>query len=205
MAFFAMPQFRRTVYPIFLYVHRVGTFVFFIGLIMHYPSYMLWYYMLPGFILFLIDRFVPKIIQARSISPVAICALNADADIIRVKFTSSEPMKPYYPGDYITVQIPGMGNIYHPFTIASYWPEDPYSMTLFMRVMGESKWSWTRDLAKRCGNDDKPVIVRTNVDGVFGDRRHDYLKSETVVIFIGMLQSFDCREERERELKQYSD
>ncbi|KAF9363474.1 hypothetical protein BGX34_004090 [Mortierella sp. NVP85] len=184
MAFFAMPQFRRTVYPVFLYVHRIGTFVFFIGLIMHYPSYMLWYYMLPGFTLFLIDRFVPKIIQARSISPVAVCALNADADIIRVKFTSSEPMKPYYPGDYITVQIPGMGNIYHPFTIASYWPEDPYSMTLFMRVMGESKWSWTRDLAKRCGNDDKPVIVRTNVDGVFGDRRHDYLKSETMVIFI---------------------
>ncbi|KAF9367875.1 hypothetical protein BGX21_007010, partial [Mortierella sp. AD011] len=55
MAFFALPQFRRMVYPIFLYVHRAGTFVFFIGLIMHYPSVMLWYYMLPGFVLFLID------------------------------------------------------------------------------------------------------------------------------------------------------
>ncbi|KAF9939352.1 hypothetical protein BGZ65_010737 [Modicella reniformis] len=184
MAFFAMPQFRRLVYPIFLYIHRAGTFVFFIGLIMHYPSYMIWYYMLPGFILFLIDRFVPKIIQARSISPLAICALNTDADIIRVKFSSSEPMKPYYPGDYITVQAPGMGHIYHPFTIASYWPEDPYSMVLYMRVMGESKLSWTKDLAKRCGNDDKPVIVRANVDGVFGDRRHDYLKSETMIIFV---------------------
>ncbi|KAF9353654.1 hypothetical protein BGX26_008606, partial [Mortierella sp. AD094] len=41
MAFFALPQFRRMVYPVFLYVHRAGTFVFFIGLIMHYPSVML--------------------------------------------------------------------------------------------------------------------------------------------------------------------
>ncbi|KAF9352571.1 hypothetical protein BGX26_009656 [Mortierella sp. AD094] len=184
MAFFALPQFRRIVYPIFLYAHRAGTFVFFIGLIMHYPYAMIWYYMLPGFVLFLIDRFVPKIIQARSISPVATCTLNADADIVRVRFTSPESMKPYYPGDYITVQIPGMGHIYHPFTIASYWPEDPHSITLYMRVFGESKYSWTRHLAQRCGTDDKSVTIRANVDGVFGDRRHDYLKSETMIMFV---------------------
>ncbi|KAG0086542.1 hypothetical protein BGZ93_011448, partial [Podila epicladia] len=106
MGFFAMPQFRRAIYPIFLYVHRVGSFVFFIGLIMHYPSVMLWYYMLPGFVLFLVDRFVPRMIQARTILPEASCAFNYDADIIRVKFSSNEPMKPYYPGDYITVQVP---------------------------------------------------------------------------------------------------
>jgi len=184
MAFFALPQFRRAIYPVFIYVHRAGTFVFLIGLMMHYPSVMLWYYALPGFVLFLLDRFVPKIMQARSISPIATCSLNTDADIIRVKFTSHEPMKPYYPGDYITVQIPGLGNIYHPFTIASYWPEDPYSITLFMRVFGDSKYSWTNDLAKRCGNDDKRLSIRANVDGVFGDRRHDYLKSETMIIFV---------------------
>ncbi|KAG0054443.1 hypothetical protein BGZ83_011237 [Gryganskiella cystojenkinii] len=184
MGFFALPQFRRAIYPVFLYVHRAGTFIFLIGLIMHYPSVMLWYYALPGFVLFLLDRFVPKIMQARSISPIATCSLNADADIIRVKLFSHEPMKPYYPGDYITVQIPGLGHIYHPFTIASYWPEDPYSITLYMRVFGDSKFSWTRDLAKLCGKDDKRISIRANVDGVFGDRRHDYLKSETMIIFV---------------------
>ncbi|KAI9236293.1 MAG: hypothetical protein BYD32DRAFT_488186 [Podila humilis] len=184
LGFFAMPQFRRAIYPIFIYVHRVAAFVFFIGLIMHYPSVMLWYYMLPGFVLFLVDRFVPKMIQARTILPEASCAFNVDADIIRVKFSSNEPMKPYYPGDYITVQVPGLGNIYHPFTIASYWPEDPYTMTLYMRVFGESKYSWTKDLAKLCGTDDKRISVRANIDGVFGDRRHDYLKSEVMIIYV---------------------
>ncbi|KAI1314923.1 hypothetical protein EDD11_001560 [Mortierella claussenii] len=184
MSFFALPRFRRWIYPVFIYVHRTGTFVFFIGLVMHYPSVMLWYYMLPGFVLFLIDRLVPKIIQARSIHPEATCALNTDADIIRMRFTSPEPMKPYYPGDYITVQVPGLGHIYHPFTIASYWPDDPYSITLYMRVFGESKMSWTRDLAKRCRTDDKRITIRANVDGVFGDRRHDYLKSETMIIIV---------------------
>ncbi|KAF8902518.1 hypothetical protein BGZ58_006682, partial [Dissophora ornata] len=151
---------------------------------MHWPSMMIWYYMLPGFVLFLVDRFVPKIIQARSISPVAACSLNTDADIIRVKFTSPEPMKPYYPGDYITVQIPGLGQIYHPFTIASYWPEDPYSITLYIRRFTESKSSWTNDLSKLFGPDGTRITLRANVDGVFGDRRHDYLKSETLVIFV---------------------
>ncbi|CAO3573854.1 unnamed protein product [Mortierella alpina] len=184
MSFFALPQFRRMIYPVFIYVHRAGTFVFFIGLIMHYPTYMLWYYMLPGFILFLVDRFVPKIIQARSIHPNATCAFNTDADIIRMKFTSAEPMKPYFPGDYITVQIPGLGHIHHPFTIASYWPEDPHSITLYIRVFSDAKLSWTHDLAKKCGNEDKRITVRANVDGVFGDRRHDYLKSETMIIFV---------------------
>ncbi|KAI8598930.1 ferric reductase like transmembrane component-domain-containing protein [Dissophora ornata] len=184
MAFFAIPKFRRIIYPVFLYVHRAGTFVFFIGLIMHWPSMMIWYYMLPGFVLFLVDRFVPKIIQARSISPVAACSLNTDADIIRVKFTSPEPMKPYYPGDYITVQIPGLGQIYHPFTIASYWPEDPYSITLYIRRFTESKSSWTNDLGKLFGPDGTRITLQANVDGVFGDRRHDYLKSETMVIFV---------------------
>ncbi|KAF9922539.1 hypothetical protein FBU30_007325 [Linnemannia zychae] len=184
MAFMALPQFRRRIYPVFLYVHRVGTFVFFVGLVMHYPSYMLWYYMLPSFILFLVDRFVPKVIQARSIHPNVTCAYNADAEIIRMRLTSHEPMKPYYPGDYVTIQIPGLGHLYHPFSIASYWPEDPYSITLYMRVMGESKWSWTKDLAKLCGNDDKRITLQANVDGVFGDRRHDYLKSETMIIFV---------------------
>ncbi|KAF9901022.1 hypothetical protein EC991_006612 [Linnemannia zychae] len=184
MAFMALPQFRRWVYPVFIYVHRAGTFIFFVGLIMHYPSVMLCYYMLPGFVLFLIDRFVPKIIQTRSIHPNVTCAFNADAEIIRMRLTSHEPMKPYYPGDYITVQIPGLGRIYHPFTIASYWPEDPHTITLYMRVMGESRWSWTKDLSKLCGNEDKRITIQANVDGVFGDRRHDYLKSETMIIFV---------------------
>ncbi|KAF9583667.1 hypothetical protein BGW38_008901 [Lunasporangiospora selenospora] len=135
LGLFALPKVRRLMYPVFIYSHRVGAFVFFAGLIMHYPSFMMWYYLLPSFVLFFIDRFVPRMIQARSIHPEAICTLNPDADIIQMRFTSHEPMKPYYPGDYVKVQVPGLGNVSHPFTVASYWPEDPYSITLFMRVL----------------------------------------------------------------------
>ncbi|KAF9965310.1 hypothetical protein BGZ70_005065 [Mortierella alpina] len=112
------------------------------------------------------------------------CSLNADADIIRMTFTSPEPMKPYYPGDYIGVQIPAIGTVYHPFTIASYWPEDPYTMTLYIRTFEDSKLSWTCNLARLCGKEDKRIRLKANVDGVFGDRRHDYLKSETMIIFV---------------------
>ncbi|KAG0246259.1 hypothetical protein BGX31_003449 [Mortierella sp. GBA43] len=145
----AIPQIRRRCYLFFISTHRFFTAVFFVGMMTHYPSPMLWYYLLPTIILFLVDRFVPKLMQARTVMPEATCSLNSDADIIRMTFTSPEPMKPYYPGDYITVQL-----------------------------------SWTGQLAKLCGKDDKRIRVRANIDGVFGDRRHDYLKSETMIIFI---------------------
>ncbi|KAF9995495.1 ferric/cupric-chelate reductase [Entomortierella chlamydospora] len=184
LGIFAIPQVRRRFYVLFLSAHRIFTFIFFVGMVMHIPSPMLYYYILPSMILFLTDRFVPEIIQARNVSPEATCSLNVDADIVRVTFTSPEPMKPYYPGDYITIRIPQIGMIYHPFTIASYWPEDPHSMTLFIRTFENKRLSWTQKLAKTCGKDDKRIRVKVQVDGVYGDRRHDYLNSETMIIFV---------------------
>lgn len=168
-------------------IHRSMTVIFFVCTVVHYPYYMLWYYLLPSIVLYFVDRFVPKIIQTRTMYPLASCTLNSDADIVKLTLTSPEPMKPYYPGDYIMVQIPELGTLYHPFTIASYWPEDPKSITLFIRTYYNSERSWTGALARLCGSEDKRVRVKTNVDGVFGDRRHDYLKSEVVVVFAGML------------------
>ncbi|KAF9579869.1 hypothetical protein BGW38_003696 [Lunasporangiospora selenospora] len=183
LAIFSIPQIRRKFYIAFMGLHRVMTVIFLIGTIVHYPYYMLWYYVLPSFILFLVDRFVPKIIQRKTLHPEASCTLNADADIVRMTFRSHEPMKPYYPGDYIMVQIPELGTLYHPFTIASYWPENPQEIVLFIRTYN-TKLSWTGALGRLCGTNDKRVMVKSNVDGVFGDRRHDYLKSDVMVIFV---------------------
>ncbi|KAG0332337.1 ferric/cupric-chelate reductase [Podila humilis] len=180
---FSIPQIRRRLYGWFMVMHRVMTVLFILATIVHFPYYMLWYYLLPSVVLFIVDRFVPKMMQRRSITPAATCTFNADADIVRMVFTSPEPMKPYYPGDYILVEIPEIGVLYHPFTIASYWPEDPYSMTLFIRTYEDNKRSWTGALAQLCGSDDKKIRVKANIDGVFGDRRHDYLKSEFLVFF----------------------
>ncbi|KAK3821604.1 MAG: ferric reductase like transmembrane component-domain-containing protein [Benniella sp.] len=184
LAVFSLPQVRRRFYTLFMSLHRVMTVVFFVATVVHYPYYLLWYYVLPSIVLFFVDRFVPKTIQARTLYPEATCTLNADADIIKMTFKSPEPMKPYYPGDYIMVQVPELGTLYHPFTIASYWPEDPRAIVLFIRTYGENPRSWTGAMSRLCGNDDKRIRVKANVDGVFGDRRHDYLKSEVLVVFV---------------------
>ncbi|KAG0240301.1 ferric reductase like transmembrane component-domain-containing protein [Mortierella sp. GBAus27b] len=184
LAVFSIPQVRRRFYTVFMTLHRVMTVVFFVATVVHYPYYMLWYYLLPSIVLFFVDRFIPKTIQARTLYPESTCTLNADADIVKMTITSPEPMKPYYPGDYIMVQVPELGTLYHPFTIASYWPEDPRSIVLFIRTYNENPRSWTGAMARLCGAEDKRVRIKTNVDGVFGDRRHDYLKSEVLVVFV---------------------
>ncbi|KAG0045288.1 hypothetical protein BGZ83_009490 [Gryganskiella cystojenkinii] len=185
LSFFALPQFRRKVFPIFIYIHRVATFMFFFGILFHFPTAILWYYMFPSFMLLLIDRFVPRIMMARTIQPLATCTYHAEAEIMSMKLISPEPIKPYFPGDYITVQIPGLGHLHHPFTIASYWPEDPCSITIHMRVSRSAKGkSWTNDLARLCGRSAQNSLqVLVNLNGVFGDKRHDALKSEVLIIF----------------------
>ncbi|KAF9922749.1 hypothetical protein FBU30_007122 [Linnemannia zychae] len=184
LAFFSIPYIRRRFYFWFITLHKWMTVIFFVGTVVHYPYYVLWYYFLPNVILYYVDRFVPKIIQARTLYPNASITLNADADIIKMTFTSPEPMKPYYPGDYILVRVPELGGLYHPFTIASYWAEDPCSITLFIRTYNENKASWTGAMARLCGTEDKRIRVKADVDGVFGDRRHDYLKSDVLVMFV---------------------
>ncbi|KAH7044861.1 hypothetical protein BKA57DRAFT_440020 [Linnemannia elongata] len=184
LAFFSIPYIRRRYYGWFIGLHRYMTIIFFVGTVVHYPYYVLWYYLLPNVILYYVDRFVPKIIQARTLYPEASITLNSDADIIKMTFSGPEPMKPYYPGDYILVRVPELGGLYHPFTIASYWAEDPCSITLFIRTYNENKASWTGAMARLCGKEDKRIRVKADVDGVFGDRRHDYLKSDVLIMFV---------------------
>ncbi|KAG0298770.1 ferric/cupric-chelate reductase [Linnemannia gamsii] len=186
MAILSLPVVRRRCYWLFIVSHRYLTIISLAGTLMHYPYFMTWYYVVPSMCLFLADRFIPKIVQAFSVGREVVCSFDEHTDIVTIVITSRsrlEPMKPYYPGDYISLQLRCLGEIYHPFTIASYWPEDPYSMTLYIRTFGDNKDSWTRQLAALCGQSGKSVLLPMNVEGVFGDRMHDYLCSDEIVIF----------------------
>ncbi|KAF9972370.1 hypothetical protein BGZ73_004538 [Actinomortierella ambigua] len=179
-----LPWVRRRYFLVHISIHRVFITIFLLCMALHYPGPILWYYVMPSFILFLLDRFVPKMIQASTVYPEVICSFNDDCDVVHVVLRSSKPMKPYYPGDYITIQMSRISTLYHPFTIASYWPEDPYTIELFLRVHHTSRLSWTAKLAKICPSGGAPRRVRANVDGVFGDCRHEYLRSEVIILFV---------------------
>ncbi|KAF8979818.1 hypothetical protein BGZ46_004998 [Entomortierella lignicola] len=182
----SQPKFRRGNYVFFITAHRIFTVVVFVGTLMHFPYYMIWYYVLPSVCLYFADRFVPKFMQACSIAPEVYYSFNKDADVLTavlVSRNSLEPLKPYYPGDYVSLEIPQLSAIPHPFTIASYWAEEPYSMTLYIRTFQENEASWTGALAKLCSESEEPLLLKTKVDGAFGDRKHDYLSSKHMVIF----------------------
>lgn len=187
---FSYPTIRRRFYVYFLGTHRYMTIISFAGTLMHYPYFITWYYVIPSVCLYMADRFMPMIIQAFSVAPDVICSFNKESDILTIVIVSRnrlEPLKPYYPGDYINLYMRSLDPTYHPFTIASYWPEDPYSMTLYIRTFGENTSSWTHGLSELCDPEGKPVMLNMVVEGVFGDRRHDYLCSDEIVIFAGKI------------------
>ncbi|KAF9941711.1 ferric/cupric-chelate reductase [Modicella reniformis] len=128
----AIPQVRRSCYLLFITTHRIFTVILFVGTIMHFPYYMLWYYILPSVCLYFADRFVPKFIQSCSMAREVECSFNKDADILT-----------------------------------------------------ETKTSWTGTLTNLCQEkgDGEVVMLKANVDGVFGDRDHGYLSSKVMVIF----------------------
>jgi hypothetical protein len=215
----AHPTIRRKSFGFFLQIHRAMTIILFLGTLMHFPYYMLWYYVLPSVCLYLADRFVPKWIQTLAVNPKISCSFQQEADILTMVIHSrdpKQPLKPYYPGDYVNVEIPELSNrlqlstIYHPFTIASYWPEDPYSMTIYIRTFQENPGSWTGALANMCldaqqKSEDEPtktkessVLIKANIDGVFGDRDHDYLSSKTLIIFSGTKQEKQKKKKKKK-------
>ncbi|KAF9131492.1 hypothetical protein BGW39_001738 [Mortierella sp. 14UC] len=57
-------------------------------------------------------------------------------------------------------------------------------MTIYIRVSEASRLSWTQDMGQLCEATEKTSIqARVNLAGVFGDFRHDYLRSDSLVIF----------------------
>jgi len=124
---FSHSIFRRRQFEVFYYTHFLYL-VFLIAGMAHQPLIAM--YTLP----FVVARFVEKALDLRKSFSYKVSVNDATVltgNVLRVRFSS--PRFAYKPGQYVWVQFPTIGKVWHPFSISSHVLEQP---TIHIRSSG---------------------------------------------------------------------
>eukprot|EP00276_Gloeochaete_wittrockiana_P000387 CAMPEP_0184671446 /NCGR_PEP_ID=MMETSP0308-20130426/85507_1 /TAXON_ID=38269 /ORGANISM="Gloeochaete witrockiana, Strain SAG 46.84" /LENGTH=668 /DNA_ID=CAMNT_0027118577 /DNA_START=595 /DNA_END=2602 /DNA_ORIENTATION=- len=159
---------RRKNFRVFTWFHRIFfLFVFFAALHWGPASY---YPIIAALLYLLLDRLSMHIRNNHFRSQIT----RVSSDIFRLDI--SVPNCVYAPGDWVTVKIPSLSWFeWHPFSIASYSPESPDKVTLFVRPRSR----WTSRLVNLSGSS------TVTVGGIYGARSTAYLEHKSIVFVVG--------------------
>ncbi|KAL7157940.1 hypothetical protein ABFS83_02G109600 [Erythranthe nasuta] len=170
------PRIRRKMFEVFFYTHHmyipfVVFFIFHVGI--NYTSMML-----PGFFLFVIDRYL-RFLQSRS-NVRLLSARVLPSQVVELNFSKTKGLS-YTPTSTIFLNIPSISKMqWHPFTISS--SSNLESDNLSVIIKGEGKWS--NKLHQLLSS---PSIDRLDVsiEGPYGPTSTDFLRHELLVMVSG--------------------
>lgn len=176
----AFTQFRRRHYEAFHFAHH-GVWVFLITSLIH--SWGLWYYLVGGLLLAIVDKLMRAIKSARPVKVVSIATSGAvtriavDADI----FKSGG----YFAGQYAFVNFPAISLFeWHPFTISSAPSTTHTDRVVTFHIKAHAPGTWTSEVAALAAAAPHPGDVSMSIDGPYGRTGH-YYERRTLVLVAG--------------------
>ncbi|XP_051145615.1 ferric reduction oxidase 2-like [Andrographis paniculata] len=172
------PRIRRKMFELFFYTHHLYI-LFIIFFVLHVGiSYA--FIMLPGFLLFLIDRYLRFLQSRRSIRLISARLLPCEA--MELNFSKSKSLS-YTPMSVMFVNVPSLSKLqWHPFTITS--STNLESDKISVMIKGEG--SWTRKLYESLGS--SPSLsnhLNVSVEGPYGPSSTHFLRHDVVVMISG--------------------
>ncbi|KAJ4837178.1 Ferric reduction oxidase 2, partial [Turnera subulata] len=168
---------RRRVFELFFYTHHlyilfVVFFVFHVGI-----SYAC--IMLPGFYLFLVDRFL-RFLQSRDRVRL-VSARVLPCDTLELNF-SKNPGLSYTPTSILFVNVPSISKLqWHPFTITSNSNLEPEKLSVVIKCDG----SWSKKLYQTLSSPSSIDRVEVSVEGPYGPTSTHFLRHDTLVMVSG--------------------
>ncbi|KAL9158643.1 hypothetical protein ABFS82_08G082800 [Erythranthe guttata] len=169
------PRIRRKMFELFFYTHHmyipfVVFFIFHVGI--NYASMML-----PGFFLFVIDRYL-RFLQSRSHVRLS-SARVLPSQVVELNFSKTKGLS-YTPTSTIFLNIPSISKMqWHPFTISS--SSNLESDNLSVIIKGEGKWSNKLHQLLTSSIDRLDV----SIEGPYGPTSTDFLRHELLVMVSG--------------------
>ncbi|KAL7137637.1 hypothetical protein ABFS83_10G107000 [Erythranthe nasuta] len=169
------PRIRRKMFELFFYTHHmyipfVVFFIFHVGI--NYASMML-----PGFFLFVIDRYI-RFLQSRSHVRLS-SARVLPCQVVELNFSKTKGLS-YTPTSTIFLNIPSISKMqWHPFTISS--SSNLESDNLSVIIKGEGKWS--KKLHQLLSSSIDRLDV--SIEGPYGPTSTDFLRHELLVMVSG--------------------
>ncbi|KAM7263480.1 hypothetical protein ACFE04_001163 [Oxalis oulophora] len=172
-----VPKIRQKFFELFFYTHQLYI-VFMVFFILH-VGVTCAFITLPGFYLFLIDRFV-RFLQSRRRVRLESARL-LPCETVELNFAKSSSLT-YNPGSIIFVNVPAISKLqWHPFTVTSNNSLDQEKLSIAVKSVG----GWSNKLFQMISSPSTIDRLEVSVEGPYGPSSTNFLRHETLVMVSG--------------------
>ncbi|XP_068314564.1 ferric reduction oxidase 2-like isoform X1 [Pyrus communis] len=172
-----IPRIRRQMFELFFYTHYLYI-LFMIFFILHVGiTYTC--IMLPGFYLFLVDRFLRFLQSQTRVRLVSARVLPGET--IELNLAKTPGLK-YNPTSIMFINVPSISKMqWHPFTITSNSSLEPETISTVVKSEG----SWTKKLCQMVSSPFPTDQIGVAVEGPYGPASTQFLRHDTLVMVSG--------------------
>ncbi|EYU25131.1 hypothetical protein MIMGU_mgv1a023728mg, partial [Erythranthe guttata] len=169
---------RRKIFELFFYTHHLYiVFVFFFILHVGFSYSCI---MLPGFYLFIIDRFLRFLQSQQRVFLISARVLPCHA--LELNF-SKDPRLSYNPSSIVFIKVKSISKLqWHPFTVTSNSKMDPHQLSIVIKSEG----TWSRNLYENLSSPTPIERLEISVEGPYSPTStSSYLRHEMLVMVSG--------------------
>ncbi|XVF73145.1 hypothetical protein PTKIN_Ptkin12aG0178000 [Pterospermum kingtungense] len=171
------PRIRRKAFELFFYTHHL--YIIFVLFFVLHVGIGFACYMLPGFYLFMIDRFL-RFLQSRS-SVRLLSARVLPCHALELNFAKS-PSLSYNPTSIMFVNVPSISMLqWHPFTVSSISSLEPDKLSVIIKSEG----SWSTKLYQMLSSSPSLDRLDVSIEGPYGPASNHFLRHDKLVMVSG--------------------
>ncbi|PIM97205.1 Ferric-chelate reductase (NADH) [Handroanthus impetiginosus] len=162
------PPIRRKMFELFFYTHYL--YILFIIFFILHIGIGFACIMLPGFYLFVIDRYLRFLKSRERVRLVSARVLPCDT--LELNFSKSRGLN-YNPTSNIFINVPSISKLqWHPFTVTSSSNLEPERLSVVIKCEG----SWTKKLYEIISSPSSPNRFQVSVEGPYGPSATHFLR-----------------------------
>ncbi|KAL3517196.1 hypothetical protein ACH5RR_024098 [Cinchona calisaya] len=171
------PRIRRKMFELFFYTHHLYI-IFMLFFVLHVGiSYAC--LMLPGFYLFMVDRYL-RFLQSRQ-KVRLVSARILPCETLELNFSKTEGLT-YTPTSIMFLNVPSISKLqWHPFTISSSSNLEPEKLSVIIKGEG----SWSKKLHEMLSLPFSVDHLDVSIEGPYGPTSTDFLRHELLVMISG--------------------
>ncbi|XP_022759561.1 ferric reduction oxidase 2-like [Durio zibethinus] len=171
------PQIRRKTFELFFYTHYL--YIIFVFFFILHVGIGYSFIMLPGFYLFIIDRYLRFLQSRRSVRLLSARVLPCHT--LELNFAKS-PGLSYNPTSIMFLNVPSISKLqWHPFTISSNSRLEPEKLSVIIKSEG----SWSTKLYQMLSSPSPIDRLDISIEGPYGPASNHFLRHDTLVMVSG--------------------
>ncbi|XP_052180905.1 ferric reduction oxidase 2-like [Diospyros lotus] len=172
----SFPSLRRSIFELFFYTHHL--YILFIIFFIFHVGFSYFCITLPGFYLFLIDRYLRFLQSQQKVRLVS--ARIFPCQSVELNFSKS-PGLSYTPTSIMFINMPCVSKIqWHPFTVTSNSSTDPAKLSVVIKSEG----SWSQKLFHKISSSSLDHH-EVSIEGPYGPASTHFLRHDTLVMVSG--------------------